>query len=161
LKHYPEGVKLALIQKILAQPHRSMRSIAKEAGICKSTLHEWITGYRDRHNVNPGISSQDRTLTQRLKAVRDCSELNEVNIGKHCRSRGIYRVHLDQWKELLMNDHEALKLGEIKAENKSLRKENSKLEKNLRKSEKQLAEAKALLELKKKVSLILEVNKDG
>lgn len=150
MKHYPEGVKLALIQKILAQPHRSMRSIAKEAGICKSTLYDWISGYRHRHNVNPGISSQDRTLMQRLKTISDCSELDEVNIGKYCRSRGIYRVHLDQWKESLMNYREALKLDKIKAENKSLRKENTKLEKNLRKSEKRLAETKALLELKKK-----------
>jgi transposase len=147
-----------MIQKILAQPRRSMRSIAREAGVCKSTLHEWITGYRHCHNVSPGTSSQDRTRSQRLRAVSDCSKLSEVDVGQYCRSHGIYRIHLDHWKECLMNDSEALKLDKIRAENKRLRNEKAKLEKTLRKAEKQLAEANALLELKKKVSLILGVS---
>ncbi len=150
-----------MIQKILAQPHRSMRSIAKEAGVCKSTLHEWITGYRHCYNVSPASSSQDRTYSQRLKAVSDCSKLNEVDVGKYCRGNGIYRVHLDQWKEYLMRDVDALKLSKAQAENKRLHMEKSKLEKMLKKSEKQLAEANALLELKKKVSLLLEASGDN
>lgn len=48
-----------------------------------------------------------------------------------------------------MNDHEALKILKIQAENKHLRKEKLKLERILKLREKRLAEAYALLELKK------------
>jgi transposase-like protein len=156
LKHYPGKVKLVLIQKILAQPHRSMRSIAKEAGVCKSTLHEWITFYRNGHNMSPGVSSQDRPLLHRLKAISDCSQLDEFSIGKYCRRHGIYREHLDQWKEVMMNDNQSVKSSKAQAENKALRKRNAQLEKALKKTEGRLTEANALLDLKKKLHLLLK-----
>ncbi len=158
---YPEELKLALIQKVLSQPRRSIRSIAKEAGVSKTALHEWVTHHRNRHNVSPGVSSLNRTLAQRLKAVTDCSQLCELDIGKYCRTHGIYREHLEQWKESLMNDHESLRMLKIQAENQSLRKQNLNLENALKKIEKCASEANALLELKKKVSLLLGENADN
>lgn len=151
MKHYPDALKIALIQKVYAQPRRSIRSLAKEAGVSKTALHEWVTHHRNRHNVSAGVSSQNRTLAQRLKAITDCSQLSELDIGKYCRTHGIYREHLEQWRESLMNDHEALKVLKIQTENQSLRKQNQKLEQTLKKMEKRLAEANALLELKKKL----------
>lgn len=158
MEHYPEELKLTLIQKFLSQPNRSIRSIAKEAGVSKTALHKWISNYRNTNNVILNIPSQERPLSQRLKAITECNQLDEIGIGKYCRSHGIYRAHLEQWKVSLMNDNELLKWQKIQAENKSLHDQNLKLEKALKKSEQQLAETKALLELKKKVAVLLEEN---
>ena len=158
MKHYPEELKLTLVQKYLSQPKRSIRSIAREANVSKTALHEWINDFCNRNNVTPGIPSNEWSLTQRLKAITECSQLDEFGIGKYCRSHGIYREHLEQWKKSVMNDHETLQWEKLQAENKRLRSEKVKLESGLKKSEKLLAETKALLELKKKVNAILEEN---
>ena len=158
MKHYPKDFKLALIQKFLSQPNRSIRSISKEAGVSKSVLHEWISDHRNSNNVSPRIPSQDWSLSQRLKAIAECSQLYEVSVGQYCRRHGIYREHLEQWKGSLMNGHENIKWQKIQAENKTLRAENFKLEKTLKKFEQLLAETSALLELKKKVGTMLEEN---
>jgi hypothetical protein len=100
-------------------------------------------------------------LPQRLKAITECSQLDEIGIGRYCRSHGIYREHLEQWKISLMDNQETLNLESIQAENKALREKNLKLEKALKKSSQLLSETDALLELKKKVTVILEANKDN
>ncbi len=99
MKHYPEAIKFALIQKYLLQAHRSIRSIAREAGVGKSTLHEWVTDYRNRYNVPTHIPSHKWSSTYRLIALRDCDQLDEQGIGRYCRTHGIYRVHLEQWRQ--------------------------------------------------------------
>lgn len=158
MKPYPKELKLMLIQKFLSQSNRSIRSIAKEAGVSKTALHEWISDYRNSHYVMPPIPSQEWSLPQRLKAIAECSQLDEMGIGRYCRGHGIYREHLEQWKVSLMDDQETLKWQRTQTDNKSLRDQNTTLEKALKKSEQSLAETKALLELKKKVALLLEEN---
>ena len=158
MKHYPDELKVILIQKFLSQPNRSIRSIAKEAGVSKTVLHEWISNYRNSNNVMPRIPSHEWSLPRRLKVITECSQLDEIGVGKYCRSHGIYREHLEQWGRSLMNNEDLLKWQKIQAENKRFRDENKKLEKALKKSERLLAETKALLELKKKASMILEEN---
>jgi len=160
MKNHPEALKLVLIQKCLSQPNRSLRSIAKEVGISKSTLHGWIHHYRDRNPEIAAISSHEKTLSQRLKAIIDCSQFDEVRIGEYCRSHGIYRVHLEQWKGSLMEGHAELSWRKIQAENDRLRKEKRQLKQALKQSERSLAEARALLELKKKAQALLKGNED-
>ena len=101
MKHYPEDFKRIMVHKYLSQPQRSIRSIAKEANVSKSTLHEWIRHFCNGNTLMHGIPSNERCLMQRLIAVTECSDLDELAIGQYCRSHGIYREHLKQWQECL------------------------------------------------------------
>ena len=146
MKHYPEGFKIALVEKYFLQPKQCIRNLARQAGVGKTTLYKWIADYHNMKGLETGVPSAGWTAHHCLQAS---SQLDEVSIGEYCRRHGIYRVHLEQWRISLMN-------GQKKVERQNSEEENKGLRKKILKLEQALAEAKALLELKKKAVLLLE-----
>lgn len=161
MKHYPHDFKQALVDKFLSKPKQSIRKLAREHGIGKSSLHKWITEYVDINKLKNKISSNKLSAKQIMLVVKECEDLTEIEIGAYCRHYGIYRFDLEKWKADIMRDKNNKSGDKILTENKILNDKVKKLEKELRRTEKSLAETKALLELKKKVDRLLNQTEEN
>tara|TARA_Y100000766_G_C18882177_1_gene594008 strand:+ start:342 stop:821 length:480 start_codon:yes stop_codon:yes gene_type:complete len=157
MKPYSKEFKSLLVEKCLLEKNTSIRSAALEAGIAKSTLHDWIKNFK---NNNPG-STKTPSYTwnnkDKQRAIIETKGLNEVSLGEYCRSHGIYKSQLDKWRVDLMSKNKTNNLA-LKTE-KALCQKIEDLEKALKHSEMALSEVTALLELKKKVDEVLKENK--
>ena len=155
MKIYTEDFKKSIVQKALANPERSPRHTALEAGLGNSTLYGWIKRYGGNIEKSPNKKSpQDWTLAERFNMLLETSGLTEEAKGAYCRQKGIYQHQLTQWREVFMNPKTETNHSKELAELKVLRAENQALKKELNCKDRALAETSALLILKKKASLL-------
>ena len=100
---------------------------------------------------------QDWTAEEKLDAILEYEKLNEEERGKYLRERGLHSIHIERWKEAIVEGLKSSKLNK-----KDLREKRIKeLEKELRRKDKALAETAALLVLKKKAQDIWGDPEDG
>lgn len=103
MKLYSKEFKSLLVEKCLLEKNTRIRSAALEAGIAKSTLHDWIKNFK---NNNPGsikIPSYTWSNKDKQRAIIETKGLDEVSLGEYCRSHGIYKSQLDKWRVDLMS----------------------------------------------------------
>lgn len=162
---FAKDFKVSLVSKVLSTPSRSVRSIAAEANVGKSTLHKWVYAAKNQHGIkanNLAVDVKrpcDWLAAQRLQAVIESAPLDGEALNRYCRGQGIYKHQLTQWKQTFMSDKESTQLSKQQLnELKVLREQNKQLRRDLLRKEKALAEASALLILKKKADLIWPVS---
>lgn len=155
MKTYTEDFKKSIVQKALANPERSPRHTALEAGLGNSTLYGWIKKYGGNiEKSSDKKSPQDWTSEERFNMLLETASLTEEAQGAYCRQKGIYQHQLTQWREAFMKPKTETNHSKELSELKSLRAENQALKKDLHRKNKALAETSALLILKKKASLL-------
>ncbi len=157
MKTYTEDFKKSIVQKALANPERSPRHTALEAGLGNSTLYGWIKKYGgsiEKLENTPKKSPQDWTSEERFNMLLETANLTEEAQGVYCRQKGIYQHQLAQWREAFMKPKTEINHSKELAELKLLRAENLALKKDLNRKDKALAETSALLILKKKADLL-------
>lgn len=83
--------------------------------------------------------------------------MNEIELSKYCRSKGLYVEQIKEWKDICMqaNGGVAEEASRLNKEMKSKDKEIKALEKELNRKEKALAETAAILVLRKKLNTLL------
>ncbi len=97
---------------------------------------------------------------EKFNIVLETATLNETELGKYCRKKGIFPLQINAWRKTCMNAHAPLA---PKADRAAIRNQTKKikgLEKELRRKEKALAEAAALLILQKKVQFLWQDQED-
>lgn len=155
MKIYTEDFKKSIVQKALANPERSPRHTALEAGLGNSTLYGWIKKYGGNIEKPPNKKSpEDWTAEERFNMLLETANLTEEAQGAYCRQKGIYQHQLTQWQEAFMKPKTEINHSKELAELKTLRAENQALKKELNRKDRALAETSALLILKKKASLL-------
>ena len=149
---YSESFKAKMVQKMAAPGGPSANALAQEVGIHQSTLSRWLRAGRVE-----GMAStkprrpQDWTAAEKLDAVLEASSLSEDELGGFLRRKGLYRTHLEQWRQQMLQGLVAKKPRSSKpAKDRQVR----ELEKELRRKDAALAETAALLVLKKKAQAI-------
>ena len=85
----------------------------------------------------------------------DSHGMEEDALNGFCRERGIFRHHLEQWREAFETG-ESLGLQANRSELRELKEANKGLRSELNRKEKALAEAAALLVLQKKYQALWE-----
>ena len=126
-------------------------AIAKEFGIGRSTVQNWLRQYRGTgvvEMVEREKRPEEWTREERLDALIETGGLSEEDLGGWCRSHGIHTHQLRHWRAELVKVSSEGK--ESQAALRGLREENRGLKKALRRKDKALAETAALLVLKKK-----------
>ena len=93
---------------------------------------------------------QDWTAAEKLEAVLQASALSEEELGGFLRREGLYRAHLERWRQEMLRGLGPKKRSTKTAEGRRIR----ELEKELRRKDAALAETAALLVLKKKAQAI-------
>lgn len=156
---YSKEFKEKMITRMLPPNNEPVSKISKETKISVATLHKWKnsfsssnqpTTYTNRSSGN--WSSQDKFLV-----VMETASMNEIELSKYCRSKGLYIEQIKEWKSVCMQANggvaeEASRLNrEMKVKNKEIR----SLEKELLRKEKALAETAAILVLRKKLNTLL------
>ena len=158
-KTYTDEFKEAMVQKILANPGRSVKSVSMGAGISPSTLRNW----KDKYCRNRGLDlSKKRTNKfkpeEKFNTVILTASMNEAEKNEYCRKNGIYPEEIEQWRKSCINGCDDKSATAADKKNKgSARKweqENKQLKKEIRRKDKALAETAALLVLKKKAQAI-------
>jgi len=144
---------------MLPPNNEPVSKISKETKISIATLHKWkksinSSGHLTSSTKQPGgrWSSQDRFLI-----VMETASMNEVELSKYCRTKGLYIEQVKEWKNVCMQANggvaeEASRLNkEMKVKDKAIK----SLEKELLRKDKALAETAAILVLRKKLHTLL------
>ena len=91
-----------------------------------------------------------------LAVMIETAALNEEELAKYCRRKGLYVEQISRWREAAIAGAQTLRplSAEERRELQQERKKTRKLEKELRRKDKALAETAALLVLQKKAQAI-------
>ncbi len=135
----------------------TQEAIAKEYGVGRSTLQNWLRQERakgTRSVTRAERRPQDWTPKERLAALFETGRLSEEELGQWCRQRGVHTHHLEQWRHDALADSARPAAAIGRGEMRRLREENKELKRELRRKNEALAETSALLVLKKKANSI-------
>ncbi len=144
---YSEAFKAKMVGKLAAPGGPSANALAQEVGIHQSTLSRWlragrVEGMKNKTSRRP----QDWTAAEKLEAVLESSSFCEEEVGGFVRRKGLYRTHLEQWRQQMLHSLDAKPQRWRKStKDRQVR----ELEKELGRKEAALAETAALLVLKK------------
>ena len=151
---YTSEFKRLVIYKLLSEPSRSIRELAREVGVSRSTLWDWkrevcrVAGTMvDSENKADG-GRRERSAKERLRLAMEADGLSEEELGAFLRREGLEEEELRQWQDSM------LWAVQSRSQRMAERRQVRTLERRLRRTEKELKEAKALLELQKKVQAI-------
>ena len=96
-KTYTDEFKKAMVQKILVNPGRSVKSVRIEAGIAPSTLRNW----KDKYYLNRGPDlSKNRTNKikpkDKFNTVILATSMSEDEKSDYCRTHGLYPEEIER-----------------------------------------------------------------
>lgn len=156
---YTDEFKEAMVQKILANPDRSVKSVSVEAGIPSSTLGNWKNKYCQKKGLIVSKMKTNKLKSEdKFNVVILTTSMNEAEISEYCRKNGIYSEEIEQWKQDCIagcgNKSGAALIKQNKSSERKWKLEAKRLEKELHRKDKALAETAALLVLKKKAQVI-------
>ncbi len=154
MDEYSDRIKEAMVVKLTSPGAPSANSLAPEVGIHQSTLSRWVREYAKVGKAGGFMKArrpQDLAAEEKLNAVLEYEKLAEEERGKYLREKGLHAVHIERWKQQIVEGLAAPKQPKKDPRDKKRIKE---LERELRRKEKALAETAALLVLKKKVQAI-------
>ena len=151
---YSKERREAVIKKMLPPNNRSIQQLSDEEGICVATLYKWRNDARAKGILLPnGVATPEGwSSADKFAAVVETAALNDIELGKYCREKGIYVEQVRQWREAceIANDWDKESSKRLKDSIREEKKKTKELERELRRKEKALAETAALLVLKKK-----------
>lgn len=145
-------------------PHNiSIPQLSKEEGISDVTLYNWRKQARDKGLDMPGNKSQGAQWSSeaRFAVVLETASMNEVQLSRYCRQKGVYAEQVAEWKRNCMEANRtntAIKTRSVSQKRDQQR--IKQLEKELRRKEKALAETAALLVLRKKYNALWGQDED-
>ncbi len=152
---YTDEIRETMVQKILTNPVRTVKSLSIESGIPPSTLNTW----KGKYCQNKGLVLSKKK-TNKLKpedkfnVVMLTASISEAEKSEYCRKHGIYPEDIEQWKQDCIagcgNKSGKDVIKKNKKYERKLEQETKRLKKELRRKDKALAETAALLVLKKK-----------
>lgn len=164
MTRYSDERKSSVLKKLLPPHNRSVPEVAKEEGISDQSLYNWLKQAKDKGGVVPGNKdkSNNWSAEAKLATVIETATMTELEVGKYCRSKGLYPEQIACWKVACLQgaDTAESKNKQSQLESKKDKKRIKELEKELRRKEKALAETAALLVLRKKLHALWEENEE-
>ena len=158
MSRYSIEFKEAVVQKMMPPNAMPVRSLSKETGVSDVTLYKWRKEFRDKGFAVPGDDSRPDSWSaqDKLAVVIETAALNESELAKYCREKGLYAEQVTGWREAALKGYE--RDEQLQQQQASSRKEDrreiKKLKSEARRKDKALAETAALLVLSKKSQAI-------
>ena len=158
MSKYSIEFKEAIVQKMMPPNAIPVRSLSKESGVSDVTLYKWRKEFRDKGFAVPGDDSRPDSWSaqDKLAVVNETAALNESELARYCREKGLYAEQVTGWRESALKGFE--RDEQLQQQQASGRKEDrreiKKLKSEVRRKDKALAETAALLVLSKKSQAI-------
>ena len=152
---YTEAFRKQSVEKVYSRGARSVKAVAEELNVNPWTLKNWMRTHKEISILKQGMTTKrpkDWSLAERLQLLLESHGLDEEALNALCREQGIFRHHLQQWREAF----ETGTLQSNRSELRELKEANKGLRSELNRKEKALAEAAALLVLQKKYQALWE-----
>lgn len=155
---YSKEFKDSIIKQMLPPTSKLVRILSEETGVSEQTLYKWKRKAKSSGKAAPSGdgSTEQWSSEDKFLIVLETAMLNEAELGKYCRERGLYVEQVKAWKDACISAN-----GSVAEESKTLKKElkekNNELKKankDLKRKEAALAETAALLVLRKKAQAI-------
>lgn len=156
---YPKELKESITARMLPPNNVGVPELVLETGIPKDTLYTWRSKARKGKVPKQSTKHGQLNSEEKFNAVLETATLNEIEITKYCRNKGMFPLQIDAWRKTCMNAHAPLAPKADRAHRNQAKKIKG-LEKELRRKEKALAEAAALLILQKKVQFLWQDQED-
>jgi transposase-like protein len=157
-RQYSKEFKEKVIKKLESPTNETVPQIAKELGIPKTTIYQWIKTNRESKEDVKNVNKAPKKWNSKDKfhVVLETSTLTEEELSTYCRRKGLYPDEVKGWiKQCIDANTQVLKDPEkIEEELRAEKQKTKALEKELRFKEKALAETAALLVLRKKAQAI-------
>jgi transposase-like protein len=156
---YTEAFRQQSVEKVYSRGSRSVKAVAEELNVNPWTLKNWMKTHKEHSLSKEGTTTKrpkDWSLAERLQMLLESHGMEDEALNAFCREQGIFRHHLQQWREAF----ETGTLQSNRSELRELKEANKGLKSELNRKEKALAEAAALLVLQKKYQALWE-EKDG
>lgn len=100
---YTEGFREQALEKVYSRGSPTVPEVAAELNISVWTLKNWMKSSSQRLTSNRQGQSpqrpQDWTREQRLEVLMQSHGLDEEALNALCRQKGIFRHHLQQWRQ--------------------------------------------------------------
>jgi transposase-like protein len=155
---YSKEFKEKMIIRMLPPNNEPISKISKETKISIATLHKWKNSYTTSGKQPIKSTNSDKWSSQdKFLVVMETASMNEMELSKYCRSKGLYIEQVKEWRNVCMqaNGGVAEEASRLNKEMKIKDKEIKSLEKDLQRKEKALAETAAILVLRKKLNTLL------
>ncbi len=157
---YPKELKESITARMLPPNNIGVPELVQETGIPKDTLYTWRSKAHKRKIPTQVTGRGQLNSEEKFNIVLETATLNEIELAKYCRSKGIFPLQIEGWRKICMNAHAPLLPKKDRAAIRNQAKKIKGLEKELRRKEKALAEAAALLILQKKVQFLWQDQED-
>ncbi len=163
MRQYSEEFKSSIIAKMLPPNSIPVSDLARDTGIPKDTLYTW----RIKHQRSNGITTAKQAPSGRLSSaekfsiVLETASLNEVDLSKYCRRKGLYPELINTWRDTCTQANASVPPKVDRTKLTTQAKQIKQLEAELHRKDKALAETAALLVLQKKVQEIWGEFEDG
>lgn len=163
-KRYSEEFKEAIIKKMMPPHPTSVLQLSRETGVSDVTLYKWRKDYQNRGVAVPSNKKKSGkwSAEDKLAVVIETASFNEAQLSEYCRSKGLYKEQIDQWKKAALSGYQSsTQVKKAQTQNRREDKQEiQKLKRELNRKEKALAETAALLVLSKKWEAIWEENEE-
>jgi len=151
-----------MIKKMTGPWSQTANALSLQTGVPQTTLSRWLRNAAkvprthatdaktQRGEIIMAKRPADWSPEEKFKLVLEASSVSEAELGAFLRRNGIYEVHLNEWRQMMLSALKAKKAqpsGRKSLENRRIR----QLESELNRKDKALAETAALLVLQKKV----------
>jgi transposase-like protein len=97
---YPKERKEAVLKKMLAPINRPIGELATQEGIAEGTLYNWRKQARLEGRLMPDGDSTPSgwNAADKFAAVVETASLNEAELSRYCRERGLYPERIKSWR---------------------------------------------------------------
>ncbi len=156
MNQYPKELKESIIARMLSPNNVSVPELTQETGIPKDTLYTWRNKARKGDAPAQANTYDKFSSEEKFNTVLETATLNEVELGRYCRRKGIFPLQIKAWQKTCRQAHAPVAPMADRATIRSQKKEIKLLNGELRRKDKALAEAAVLLVLQKKVRSLWE-----
>jgi transposase len=160
-QRYSEDFKKSAVEKLLHRGSRPVAAILEELGVASPTLYQWRNDFANLGGMKKSQQRpQDRSPTEKLKAVVEFESLPEEKRGEFLRTQGLHVENIKAWRKQLEDALTPVNKQAERLERTADRRKIKDLERELRRKDAALAETTALLVLKKKANLLWGTGED-
>ncbi len=154
---YSKEFREKLVARMLPPNNEPVPKISKETNISETTLYKWKKKYVTSAQPIKTSDTDKWSSQDKFRIVMETASMNEAELSKYCRSKGLYPEQVKDWKDVCMqaNGGVAEEASRLNKEMKTKDKEIKALQKELQRKEKALAETAAILVLRKKLDALL------